>query len=282
MHKVLSWMQMQQVTFAHSEGASLNELDIATRGKPSEMHFWRKQALKTRIQTGVFDPSFTKQVWSWLGKTVPKSTQPKSSSHLCFFFCPLCSSHLQNPSPINAGVSLSRSLNVLWHRRLLLCSPDQLKYVISRAAKVRKSNKAEDYSLTSLPKSLGGHSEHWRAPSQSGDPCLRFYKTLIMGKGAGTCQTSLCESSTLALLQSTALWPEQRVAFNCRRVVTNGFSWLYRPLIRLIFLQLGCKFNLVVADMAKKTYKFIFKKSIFYLDVIIFMSRDDFSLFSLF
>lgn len=130
-------------------------------------------------------------------------------------------------------------------------SPDQLKYVISGAAKVRKSNKAEDFILTKLPKSLGGRGEHWRAPSHSWDSRLWFYVTLMMEKGAGSCQTSPCESSALALPQSTALWQEQRIAFNCRRVVTNGSSWLYRPFIHLIFLQLGCKFKLVVADIAK-------------------------------
>lgn len=69
-------------------------------------------------------------------------------------------------------------------------------------------------------------------------------------KGAGTCQTSPCESSTLALLQSTALWQEQRIAFNCRRVVTNGSSWLFLS-FHSIFLQLGFTFKLVVADIAK-------------------------------
>lgn len=38
-------------------------------------------------------------------------------------------------------------------------SPNQLKYVISGAAKVSKSNKAEDFKLTKLPKSLGGRGE---------------------------------------------------------------------------------------------------------------------------
>lgn len=118
-------------------------------------------------------------------------------------------------------------------------SPDQLKYVLSGAAKVSKSNKAEDFKLTKLPKSLGGRGEDWNAPSTPRDCCLWIYVTLMMEKGARTCQTSPCESSTLALLQSTALWQEQRIAFNCRRAVTNGSSWLYRPSIQLIFLQLG-------------------------------------------
>lgn len=121
----------------------------------------------------------------------------------------------KNPSPLMPVFIQCMTFIVFPDNTFFSHSLDQLKYVISGAAKVRKSNKAEDFSPTKLPKSLGGRGVHWRAPSHSRDLFFWFYVTLMMEKECGTCQTSPCESSTLALVQSTALWQSQRIAFHC-------------------------------------------------------------------
>ena len=153
------------------------------------------------------------------------NANPNSSSHLYISFCLLCFPHLQKSwSIIDFVHDVYCQVDKTWQNLFCHIPQTSSNMCFSGEAKVRKSNKAEDCSLTKLQKSLGGHGKNWRAPTQ-GIPAYGFIVTLMMREGAGTSQISPSESSTLALLRSTALWQEHRLTLNCR---------LYPPFIHSI------------------------------------------------
>lgn len=95
----------------------------------------------------MFESSFTKQRWSWLHKTTHKSIWGAVLTFVsCFVY-----------SAINARVYFLHDIYCIsWQDFYVSNSPDQLNYMSWSGAKVRESNKAEDFGLTKLPKSLGG------------------------------------------------------------------------------------------------------------------------------